>query len=96
MGASGQRSDWKVKVVTGRKEGIRGKAITDEGVVITRDGREETDEAENVLLALAKRVNELAEQPTGRVAEIQVIEYGKERCQALGAIHERARVASES
>ena len=52
MGPSGRGSDWKVEVVTGRKEGIRGRAITGEGVVIIRDGREETGEAENVVLAL--------------------------------------------
>jgi NADPH-dependent 2,4-dienoyl-CoA reductase/sulfur reductase-like enzyme len=86
--------DWKVKVVTGPKEGIRVKAVIDDGVVIIRDGREETIEADSVVLALGIRpVNELTKQLRGKVAEIHVIGDAKEPRLAWHAIREASEVA---
>jgi len=86
--------DWKVKVVVGPKEGVRGKEITDEGVVIIRDGEEETIAADNVVLALGiTPVNQLAEQLKGKVAEIHVIGDAKEPRTAWNAVREGSDVA---
>jgi len=85
---------WRVVPVLGPKEGVRVKEITDEGVVIVRDGEEETIAADNVVLALGiTPVNQLAEQLKGKVAEIHVIGDAKEPRKAVDAIGEGSAVA---
>ena len=87
-------SQWRVKVVTGPNEGIRVKAITDEGVSIIRDGQEEAIGADNVVLALGIRpVNELAGQLKGKVAEIHVIGDAREPQTAWHAVREGSDLA---
>jgi 2,4-dienoyl-CoA reductase-like NADH-dependent reductase (Old Yellow Enzyme family)/thioredoxin reductase len=87
---------WKVKVITGPKQGITIKAITDEGVVIIRDGQQEFLECDNVVLALGTvPVNQLAEQLKGKVAEIRVIGDAKQPARAIDAIHEGSKVGRE-
>jgi len=88
--------DWKVKVIVGPKEGVRVNEITDEGVVILKDGQEETIEADNVVLALGVTpVNRLAEQLKGKAAEIHVIGDAKEPRKALDAIREGSAIARQ-
>jgi len=86
--------EWKVEVVTGPKEGVRVKAITDEGVSVIRDGQEEAIGADNVVRALGIRpVNELAEQLKGKVAEVHVIGDAREPQTAWHAVREGSDVA---
>jgi pyruvate/2-oxoglutarate dehydrogenase complex dihydrolipoamide dehydrogenase (E3) component len=82
-----------VKTITG----ARVKKITDDGVVVDRNGQEETiSGGGNVVLALGtKPVNELAEQLKGKVAEIHVIGDAKEPRKAVNAICEAAQVARQ-
>jgi len=86
--------EWKVRVITAPVEGVRLTAITDEGVIVIRDGQEETIAADSVVLALGTTpVNHLAEQLKGKVPEIHVIGDAKEPRQARDAISEGATVA---
>jgi pyruvate/2-oxoglutarate dehydrogenase complex dihydrolipoamide dehydrogenase (E3) component len=82
-----------VKTITG----ARVKKITDDGVVVDRNGQEETiSGGDNVVLALGtKPVNELAEQLKGKVAEIHVIGDAKEPRKVVNAICEAAQVARQ-
>jgi NADPH-dependent 2,4-dienoyl-CoA reductase/sulfur reductase-like enzyme len=84
---------WGVNLLTG----ARVKEITDAGVVVVRNGQEETiGGADSIVLALGvKSVNELAEQLKGKVAEIHVIGDAKEPRKAWDAIQEGALVARE-
>ena len=80
--------------MTGPKEGIKVKEITDEGVVIIRNGHDETIEVDTVVLALGiTPVNQLAEQLKGKVAEIHVIGDAKEPRTAWNAVREGSDVA---
>jgi pyruvate/2-oxoglutarate dehydrogenase complex dihydrolipoamide dehydrogenase (E3) component len=88
--------EWKVVPVVGPREGVRVKEITDEGVVIIRDGKEETIAADNMVLALGiTPVNQLVEQLKGKVAEIHVIGDAKEPRKAVDAIGEGSVVARQ-
>jgi len=88
--------DWEVKIIVGPEEGVRLREITDEGVVIIRDGQEESIEVDNVVLALGmKPVNELVEQLKGEVAEIHVIGDAKEPRTAWNAVREGSDVARQ-
>lgn len=88
--------DWKVKVIVGPKEGVRIKEITDEGVVIIRNGHDETIEVDTVVLALGiTPVNQLAEQLKGKAAEVYVIGDAKEPRKAVNAISEGSAVARQ-
>jgi NADPH-dependent 2,4-dienoyl-CoA reductase/sulfur reductase-like enzyme len=80
-----------VKIVTG----ARVKEITDNCVVVVRNGQEETiSGGDNIVLALGTRpANELAEQIKGKVIEVHTIGDAKEPRKALDAIEEGARVA---
>jgi len=80
-----------VKAITS----ARVKAITDDGVVVVRNGKEETiSGADNIVLALGtKPVNGLAEQLKGKVADIHVIGDAKEPRKAVNAVYEGAEVA---
>ncbi|MFC2000693.1 FAD/NAD(P)-binding oxidoreductase, partial [Chloroflexota bacterium] len=85
---------WNVKIVTGPKQGVTVKEITDEGVVIVRDGQQELLECDSVVLALGTGpVNRLAEQLRDKVAEIHVIGDAKEPARAGHAILEGSQVA---
>ncbi len=85
---------WGVKAITGLKEGVTIKEITDGGVVIIRDGQEEFLECDNVVLAMGiVPVNGLAEQLEGKVAEIHVIGDAKRPARVIHAIHEGSIVA---
>jgi NADPH-dependent 2,4-dienoyl-CoA reductase/sulfur reductase-like enzyme len=87
---------WKVKVITGLKEGVGIKEITDKGVLIIRDGHEEFLECDSVVLALGiVPVKWLAEQIRGKVAEIHVIGDAKQPGKVIHAIHEGSKVARE-
>ena len=87
---------WKVKVITGLKEGVGIKEITDKGVLIIRDGHEEFLECDSVVLALGiVPVKWLAEQIRGKVAEIHVIGDAKQAGKVIHAIHEGSKVARE-
>jgi 2,4-dienoyl-CoA reductase-like NADH-dependent reductase (Old Yellow Enzyme family)/thioredoxin reductase len=80
-----------VKMVTGAS--IR--EITDGGVVVARDGREETISGiDQIIIAMgAKSVNDLAKQLEGKVAEVYIIGDAKEPRTALEATHEGAQAA---
>ena len=84
-------AQWGVKIITH----ARVKKITDNGVVVDRDGQEETiGGADSIVLALGtKSVNKLAEQLKGKVSEVHVIGDAKEPRKAMDAIHEGAKVA---
>ena len=71
------------------------KEILDDGVVFTRNGKEESIRGVNsVILAMgAKSVNDLSEKIKGKVAEVYVIGDAKEPRKALDAIHEAAELA---
>lgn len=80
-----------VNMVTGASV----KAITDGGVVVVRDGREETISGiDQVVIAMGvKSVNELAKQLEDKVAEVYIIGDAKEPRTALEATHEGAQAA---
>jgi len=80
-----------VKIVTG----ARVKEITDNCVVVVRNGQEETiSGGDSIVLALGTRpANELAEQIKGKMIEVHTIGDAKEPRKALDAIEEGARVA---
>jgi len=84
---------WEVKTITRS----RVKKITNDGVVVDRDGHEETIRgADSIVLALGtESFNKLAEILKGKVAEIYVIGDAKQPRKALHAIHEGAKVARE-
>jgi len=80
-----------VKKITGAQV----KEITDDGVVVVRNGLEETiGGMESIILALGVRsLNELAEQVKGKVPEVYVIGDAKEPRKAVEAISEGAEIA---
>jgi 2,4-dienoyl-CoA reductase-like NADH-dependent reductase (Old Yellow Enzyme family)/thioredoxin reductase len=80
-----------VKMVTGASV----KEITDGGVVVTKEGREETiSGTDQIIVAMgAKSVNDLAKQLDGKVAEVYIIGDAKEPRTALEATHEGAQAA---
>ncbi|MFC1992598.1 FAD-dependent oxidoreductase [Chloroflexota bacterium] len=83
----------KVKKITSAKV----KAITDDGVVVDRDGREETISGmDSIVLALGvKPENELADQVKKKVAEVYVIGDASEPRKAVNAIAEAAEIARQ-
>jgi len=84
-------NDYRVNILTSAKV----KEILDDGVVFTRDGKEESIRGVNsIVVAMgAKSVNDLSEKLKGKVAEIHVIGDAKEPRKALEAIHEGAEIA---
>ena len=80
-----------VNIITSAKV----KAILDDGVVFTTNGKEESIRGVNsIILAMgAKPVNDLEEKLTGKVAEVHVIGDAKEPRRAFEAIHEAAEIA---
>jgi NADPH-dependent 2,4-dienoyl-CoA reductase/sulfur reductase-like enzyme len=83
-----------------RERGVRGitsatvKEITDDGVVITRDGQEETiGGMDHIILACGTEpVDSLSEKIREKVPEVYVIGQAKQECRALEAISEGAQV----
>jgi NADPH-dependent 2,4-dienoyl-CoA reductase/sulfur reductase-like enzyme len=71
------------------------KEITEEGVVIARDGQEETiGGMDHVVLACGTRpVDHLSDEVRNKVPEVYVIGQAKQECRALEAILEGTRVA---
>jgi len=87
---------WKVKVITGPKTGVAIEEITDEGVVIIRDGHEELLQCDSVVIALGiVPVNGLAEQLKDKASEIHVIGDARQPGKATHAIHEGSKAARE-
>jgi len=85
---------WKVRAVTGPQQGITVTGITDSGVEILRDGRQETLECDSVVLALGTvPINGLAEQLKGKVAELHVIGDARQPGRVAHAVHEGSQVA---
>ena len=85
---------WNVKIVTGFKQGVTIKQITDEGVVIVRDGQQEVLECDSVVLALGTvPVNGLFEQLKDEVAEIHIIGDAKLPARVGDAVLEGSKVA---
>jgi len=86
-------AQWGVKIITHAKV----KKITDDGVVVDRNGQEETiSGGDNIVLALGtKSVSKLAEQLKGKVPEIYVIGDAKEPRKAVDAVSEGAAVARQ-
>jgi len=83
---------YKVKKITS----VKVKAITDEGVVIIRDGQEETIIADSIVLALGTTpVNQLTEELKGKVAEIHVIGDANKPRKVIDAIYEGAVAARQ-
>ena len=80
-----------VKKITG----ARVKEITDDGVVVVKNGQEETiSGVDSIVLAMgAKSVNEIADLIRGKVAEVHVIGDAKEPRRAVEAIAEGAEIA---
>ena len=80
-----------VKKITGAQV----KEVTDDGVVVVRNGQEETiGGMDSIILALGIRsVGELAEQIKGKVAEVYVIGDAKEPRKAVDAISEGSEIA---
>jgi NAD(H)-dependent 7beta-hydroxy-3-oxo-delta4-cholenoic acid oxidoreductase len=70
------------------------KEVTDTGVVIERDGREETiGSMDHIVLACGtEAVDHLSEKIREKVPEIHVIGQAREECRALEAISEGAEV----
>lgn len=71
------------------------KKITEDGVVVTVDGKEETIRGmDNIILAVgAKPVDELSAKIKDKVPEVYVIGDAKEPRKAFDAIHEGAEIA---
>jgi len=82
---------WGVKAITKAQV----KEITDEGVVVEKEGRRETISGiDTVVLAMgAKPVNRLAKQLKGKVAEVYVIGDASEPRMVVDAISEGAEIA---
>jgi NAD(H)-dependent 7beta-hydroxy-3-oxo-delta4-cholenoic acid oxidoreductase len=70
------------------------KEISDAGVVIERDGQEETIEGmDHIVLACGTRpVDHLSDKIRNKVPEVHVIGQAREECRALEAISEGAEV----
>ena len=70
------------------------KEISDDGVVIERDGQEETiGGMDHIVLACGTRpVDHLSDKIRNKVAEVHVIGQAREECRALEAISEGAEV----
>jgi 2,4-dienoyl-CoA reductase-like NADH-dependent reductase (Old Yellow Enzyme family)/thioredoxin reductase len=81
---------WGARVITSAKI----KAIIDDGVVLEKDGEEETIHGmDSVILALGvESVDELSKQLAGKVAEVHVIGDAKEPRNALEAVAEGAQI----
>jgi NAD(H)-dependent 7beta-hydroxy-3-oxo-delta4-cholenoic acid oxidoreductase len=83
-----------------RERGVRSitsvtvKEITDDGVVIAKDGKEETIRGmDHIVLACGtKPVDCLSDEIRNKVPEVHVIGQAKEECRALEAISEGAAV----
>jgi pyruvate/2-oxoglutarate dehydrogenase complex dihydrolipoamide dehydrogenase (E3) component len=71
------------------------KEITEDGVVIVKDGREETiNGMDHIVLACGtKSVNDLRDKIAGKVSEVYVIGDAKRPRRALEAIREGTEVA---
>lgn len=82
---------WGVKAITGALV----KEITDDGVVVEKEGKKETISGiDTVVLAMgAKPVNELVEQLKGKVAEVYTIGDASEPRMVVDAISEGAEIA---
>ena len=79
-----------VKKITG----ARVKGITDDSVVVVRNGQEETIGVDSIVLAMGvKSVSEIADQIKGEAAEVYVIGDASEPRRAAEAIAEGARIA---
>ena len=88
----------QVDISGGRKlsgSGAKVKEILDDGVVFTRNGKEESMRGvSSVILAMgAKSVDDLSKAIKGKVAEVYVIGDAKEPRKAIDAIHEAAEIA---
>jgi len=84
---------YRVNILTSAKV----KEILDDGVVFTRNGKEESIRGVNsIILAMgAKSVNDLSEKIKGKVAEVYVIGDAKEPRRALDGIAEGSAVARQ-
>lgn len=84
---------YRVNILTSAKV----KEILDDGVVFTRNGKEESIRGVNsIILALgARSVNDLSEKIKGRIAEVHVIGDAKEPRRALDAIAEASELARQ-
>jgi NADPH-dependent 2,4-dienoyl-CoA reductase/sulfur reductase-like enzyme len=84
-------AQWGVKAITGAQV----KEITDDGVVVEKEGRRETISGfDTVILAMGvKPVNKLADQLKGKVAEVYVIGDAAEPRRVVDAISEGAEIA---
>ena len=84
-------AQWGVKAITG----VQVKEITDDGVVVEKEGRRETISGfDTVILAMGvKPVNKLADQLKGKVAEVYVIGDAAEPRRVVDAISEGAEIA---
>jgi len=82
---------YRVNILTSAKV----KEILDDGVVFTRNGKEESIRGvSSIILAMgAKSVSDLSEKIKGKVAEVHVIGDAKEPRKALEAIAEGAEIA---
>lgn len=89
-------AEWKVRIITGPKEGVKIQAFTDTGVTILRDGQKETIQADTVVLALGIRpMNDLAQQIKDLVPEVHIIGDANEPRQAINAIRDGAKIARD-
>ena len=84
-------AQWGVKAITGAQV----KKITDDGVVVEKEGRRETISGiDTVILAMGVRpVNRLAKQLKGKVAEVYVIGDASQPRMVVDAISEGAEIA---
>jgi len=82
---------WGIKEITGAQV----KEITDDGVVVEKEGRRETISGiDTIVLAMGtKSVNKLAKQLKGKVAEVYVIGDASEPRKVVDAISEGAEIA---
>ena len=82
---------WGIKEITGAQV----KEITDDGVVVEKEGRKETISGiDTIVLAIGtKSVNKLAKQLKGKVAEVYVIGDASEPRKVVDAISEGAEIA---
>jgi len=84
-------TNWGVKQITGAQV----KEITDDGVVVEKEGKKETVSGiDTVVLAMGiKSVNDLAEKLKGKTAEVYVIGDASQPRMAVDAISEGAEIA---
>jgi NADPH-dependent 2,4-dienoyl-CoA reductase/sulfur reductase-like enzyme len=82
---------WGIKEITGAQV----KEITDDGVVVEKEGRKETISGiDTIVLAMGvKSVNKLEKQLKGKVAEVYVIGDASEPRKVVDAISEGAEIA---